>query len=277
MRRLLLLVAGLSMLGVVIVVLAVLEARSMPVVRRATVELRDWPEEAPPITVALISDLHVGNVSTDEDRLARVVSMLNALRPDLVLIAGDFIAGHEPTAAAQRAPALAALKRLRARLGTVAVPGNHDHWTGLGIVRRELARAGVTVLTNDAVRRGPVVILGVDDTYTHHDDLAKTLGAAAKLTGPRLLLSHSPDVMPRVPREVPLVLAGHTHCGQIVLPLIGAPSIPSEYGKRYACGIVRESGHSLIVTGGIGTSVLPIRWNAPPDAWLLTLRAPPAR
>jgi predicted MPP superfamily phosphohydrolase len=274
MRRLLLLLAGLSMLGVVVVVLAVLEARSMPVVRRATVELREWPAGAPPITVALISDLHVGNVSTDEDRLARVVSMLNALRPDLVLIAGDFIAGHEPTDAAQRASALAALKRLRARLGTVAVPGNHDHWTGLAVVRRELTRAGVTVLTNDAVRRGPVVILGLDDTYTHHDDLKKTLAAAAKLTGPRLLLSHSPDVMPRVPREVPLVLAGHTHCGQIVLPLLGAPSIPSEYGKRYACGIVRESGHSLIVTGGIGTSVLPIRWNAPPDAWLLTLRAP---
>ena len=79
------------------------------------------------------------------------------------------------------------------------------------------------------------------------------------LPGARILLSHSPDPFPRLPRDVALMLAGHTHCGQVRLPLIGAVKTMSAYGQRYACGLIRENGRTLIVTAGLGTSGLPLR------------------
>jgi hypothetical protein len=89
----------------------------------------------------------------------------------------------------------------------------------------------------------------------------------------QVLLSHSPDPFPGLPRPVGLMLAGHTHCGQVRFPLIGAPVTNSRYGDRYACGLVREHGKVLIVTAGLGTSVLPFRFGARPDIWLITVRA----
>ena len=89
------------------------------------------------------------------------------------------------------------------------------------------------------------------------------------MPGARILLSHSPDPFPRVPGDVGLMLAGHTHCGQIRLPLIGAVSTMSDYGDRYACGLVRENAKVLIVSAGLGTSILPLRLGAPPDLWLI--------
>jgi predicted MPP superfamily phosphohydrolase len=91
------------------------------------------------------------------------------------------------------------------------------------------------------------------------------------LGGVPVLLSHSPDPFPRVPSEVQLMLAGHTHCGQIRLPLVGAVSFMSDYGERYACGVVQEQGRTLIVSAGVGTSLLPLRLGTVPDMWLITL------
>jgi len=86
-----------------------------------------------------------------------------------------------------------------------------------------------------------------------------------------MLLSHSPDIMPRVPDDVSLVLAGHTHCGQIRLPLIGAVSTMSDHGQRYGCGLVRDGPKRAVISAGLGTSILPLRLGAVPDIWLLTL------
>ena len=92
-----------------------------------------------------------------------------------------------------------------------------------------------------------------------------------RLPGGRLLLSHSPDPFPDMPADIPLMLAGHTHCGQISLPLIGPVSTMSRHGRRYACGLVREKGKTLIVGAGLGTSLLPLRIGAPPEIWLIEL------
>ena len=112
---------------------------------------------------------------------------------------------------------------------------------------------------------------GLDDAFTGREDLPATLAALARLPGARILLSHSPDPFPAVPPDVALMVAGHTHCGQIALPLIGPVSTMSEYGDLYACGIVREEGKTLVVGAGVGTSILPLRIGAPPDMWLLEL------
>jgi predicted MPP superfamily phosphohydrolase len=269
-NRLFLIGAALLGLALALVVYAFLEARRDPVVRRANLLLADWPAGAPPLRVALLSDIHAGNLATGTERLGRIVAQVNALAPDLVLIAGDFTPGHDSIDAPAITAALAPLAGLRPRLGTVAVPGNHDHWTGLAAVRTALEAAGVTLLANAAQVRGPLAIAAIDDDYSQHARIAPTLAAARRLPGARLVLTHSPDVAPRLPADFALLLAGHTHCGQAVIPGYGSLDPVSRYEDRYRCGIIREGARRVVVTAGIGGS-LPLRFNAPPDLWLLTL------
>lgn len=250
-------------------------ARADPVVRRLRLPLPHWPRDLPPLRLVLLSDLHAGNLAVDAPRLRRVVGQANALHPDLVLIAGDFLPGDERIDAATATAALAPLGGLQARLGIVAVPGNHDHWTGLAAVRQALAAARVTLLANQVQRRGPLVIGAVDDAYSGHDDADKVVSEMRRLSGPRVMLTHSPDLAPQLPPDIPLLLAGHTHCGQVVLPVVGSVGWVRYFEPRYRCGRIVEGGRSTIVTGGIG-GTLPLRYGAPPDLWLLTL-GPAAR
>jgi len=243
-----------------------------PVVRETEVALADWPRGAPPVRAVLISDLHVAGPDMPPSRLVRIVAQIQALHPDLVLIAGDMVS--DKRLATQRyslAEAVAPLRALRPRLGTFAVLGNHDHWRNAGEARATLRAVGVRVLTNEAARAGPLAIGGLDDAFTGHHDPAATLAMIRQVGGAALLLSHSPDPFPSLPRQVGLMLAGHTHCGQIRLPLIGAVSYMSEHGDRYACGRIDEGGRTLIVSAGLGTSVLPLRLGARPDLWLVTI------
>lgn len=271
--RLVLMLAPLALLsGIAGLLWGFSNACADPAVRRASFALPNWPAGAPPVQVALLSDIHVGTLAMDADRLTRIVGQVNALKPDIVLIAGDFIFGHDPAGAAKLGEAMVLpLSKLRAPFGVVAVPGNHDHWTGIATVREQLRRAGVTVIENQAIQRGPLAIGGVDDDFSRHADLSATLAAVRRLPGARVLLTHSPDIAPSLPGDMPLLLAGHTHCGQAVLPLIGPVSDVTRYGARYRCGLRVERGRAVVVTAGLGTSGPPVRVGAPPDLWLLTL------
>lgn len=275
--RLLAIVTALALLIAASMLFAMMRAaRADPVMRSASLGLPGWPEGAAPVRLALISDIHLGSRAMDSPRLRRIVAQVMAQRPDVVVIAGDFVAGHGPRDAAMLRDRLgAALAGLRPRLGTLAVLGNHDHMSDAALVRSELARAGVTLLENGAVRRGPLVIGGLDDKDTGHADLPGTLAAMRALPGGRVLLTHTPDIAPQLPRDVTVAMAGHSHCGQVVLPLIGAPVLPLDTGERYRCGLVREGVRTVVVTAGLGTSMMPIRFGAPPDAWLLTLGPQP--
>jgi predicted MPP superfamily phosphohydrolase len=243
-----------------------------PIVRRAKVQMPDWPHGAPPLEVVLIADIHVAGPDMPPTRLSRIVAQINALRPDLVLIAGDFVSDKRiATKTYSGSEALAPLSKLRSRLGTLAVLGNHDHWRGEPEMIGAIKRSGIRLLSNDAIVVGPLSLGGADDAFTGNDDVRATVADMRMLKGARVLLSHSPDVMPIVPDDATLVLAGHTHCGQIRLPLIGAMSTMSDYGNRFSCGVVRDGPKRLIVSAGLGTSLLPLRLGAAPDLWLLTL------
>jgi predicted MPP superfamily phosphohydrolase len=268
-----LLLTGVALFGALLLWMYY-EARIDPVVRQVTLVMPHWPRGAAPIRVVLLSDVHAGTRTVTPERLTRIVAQVNALHPDLVLLAGDFTPASKPIEVASVRERLAPLAGLRARLGVVAVLGNHDHWTGAAAVRPALQRAGVTVLANQAIQRGPLAIGGIDDDYSRHASVPATLAAVRKLPGARLLLTHSPDIAPGLPADFPLLLAGHTHCGQIVLPFYGPVASVTKYGERYRCGAVREGGRLTVVTAGIGTSGPPLRLNAPPDMWLLTLRGP---
>jgi uncharacterized protein len=247
-------------------------ATADPALRRTTISLPDWPAGARPVRVLLVSDIHVAGPDMPPSRLARLVGQMNALSPDLVLIAGDLVSDRKfSTRRYGLREAVAPLASLKAPLGRIAVLGNHDHWRDADEARAALAAIGVKVLDNDAVAAGPLAVGGLDDAFTDHDDLPATLARMRALPGARILLSHSPDPFARLPADVSLMLAGHTHCGQIVLPLVGPLETASDYGDRYVCGIVREGGRILVVTAGLGTSVVPLRIGARPDIWLIEL------
>lgn len=269
--------AGL-LTGIILGAAGYRSARSEPIVRTTTISVPEWPLSTSPLRIALLSDIHVGGAAMDARRLDRIVDAVNARSPDLVLIAGDFVYGHSPEKGrAATADLTAPLSRLKAPLGVVAVLGNHDHWTDPDAVQEALESAGVTVLKNTAAARGPVVILGIDDAFSGNDQIGLTMKSAEMLAGFRIALTHAPDLAFSLPTDVTLVLGGHSHCGQLVLPLIGPVTERSPllnkplYDPRYRCGVVDDDGQTVIVTGGLGASGPPLRIGAPPDWWLITL------
>jgi predicted MPP superfamily phosphohydrolase len=268
---------ALVALGLAVGAFGYFTATSDPVVRHARLALPGWPEGEPPVRVVLLSDIHIDGPDTPPSRVARVVERVNALRPDVVLIAGDFVSDKRlSTGSYTPAVGLAPLRGLRARLGTFAVLGNHDEPVAAAVASA-LRAAGVRLLHNEAVRAGPLAIGGIADLWSRRADIPLTAARMRALGGAQLLLSHNPDVFPDLPPDVALTLSGHTHCGQVSLPLIGTPVTFSDYGERYACGLVEERGRRLVVTAGIGNSMAPFRIGAPPDLWLLDLRPAEAR
>lgn len=248
------------------------------VLRTHALHLPQWPAALDGVRLALISDLHAGGPHVDPSAVARVVGRTNRQRPDLVAVLGDVIdpslMGGHPVSPESVARELGVLD---APLGVVAVLGNHDGLNDPGRVARSLADAGILVLQNGSteivVRGLSLFVVGVEDLTTGDPDLGTTL-AGVPVGAPTLLLSHDPDLFPRVPSRVSLTVAGHTHGGQINLPLVRGRVIPSRSGDRYARGHVVEDGRHLYVTSGIGTSRWPIRLRRPPEVVILELRSP---
>jgi predicted MPP superfamily phosphohydrolase len=156
------------------------------------------------------------------------------------------------------------------------VLGNHDHGhSGAAHDTVVLTAAHIVVLQNRALRIHTAgrefYLAGIDDAASGHADPALTLGAMphGRLA---LCLTHSPDVFPGLPRTCVLTIAGHTHGGQVDLPLVGRLIVPSRFGQRYAAGLVHEDGKYLFVSTGIGTDILPVRFRVPPEISILDVR-----
>lgn len=254
---------------------------------------RGWPEGRR-LRLAVISDLHVGSMHVPLSRVSEIVGAANALKPDLTLLLGDFVASRKPFASDPSMRSWAdELARLEARDGIFAVLGNHDWWhdpatqaarAGPTQVGQALAQAGIPVLENRALRletsAGPLWLAGLGDQIAFlprlrgrpHgiDDLAGTMAQIADDGAPVIMMAHEPDIFARMPDRVSLTLSGHTHGGQVRL-LGWAPIVPSRYGNRFAYGHVREEGRDLVVSAGIGTSQLPIRFGIPPEIVLIEL------
>ena len=260
MKRLrpLLLVLAVLLLGLGVV--GWREAQQDPIVRRTAIALPGWPVGAPPVTVLLLSDIHVSRPDMTPARLRHIVRRLNRLRPDAVMIAGDFTSGKPLSLKVGSRAAIAPLADLHAPLGTYAVLGNNDHARGVSETRWALAEAKIQLLQDRAARVGPLVVGGIDDSVSGHADFEGTLRQMAALPGPKLLLSHGTNHFAFLPPWVRLMLAGHTHCGQARWLQPRAP-----------CGVMRRDGHVMVVSAGLGTSIAPVRLGAPPDVWLLRL------
>jgi uncharacterized protein len=248
------------------------------VVTRARLELPGWPQGLAGLKVALLADLHVGSPFWDVAALSRLVERTNAEQPDLVLLAGDYQINNLPGGVHVGSEAIAqSLGGLRAPLGVFAVLGNHDWWNDGERTRRAFEAHGIRVLEENSAtlqHAGTTFFLvGLADQITRPSNPKAAL-ATVPAGAPTLLLVHEPDVFETFPRlavSPTLTLAGHTHGGQVKLPLLGRRVVPSDFGERYAYGHVVENGRHLYVTSGVGTSILPVRFMVPPEIALLTL------
>jgi predicted MPP superfamily phosphohydrolase len=241
--------------------------------RRIDVPLERWPEALDGLRVAVISDLHAGAPHVGERKVERIVAKVNRVGPDVVALVGDYadptVLGGEPVAPERIAELLGALE---ARLGIFAVLGNHD-WVHYGErVPRALRAQGIEVLENDAVaieRGGQVLwVAGLADMRERHADVTIAL-AMVPAGQPLIALTHDPDMFPALRDRANLTLAGHTHGGQVGLPLVRRAAAPTKHG--YIGGEVREGRGYMYVSRGVGTTGLPIRFAAPPEIALLTL------
>lgn len=241
-----------------------------------------WPAGLK-MRVALLADLHAGAPHMPIERVAAIVSRTNALQPDLILLLGDYRADFPyVTRRIDPAESVPHLARLQAPLGCYGILGNHDYWHGVGDFRAAFAAAGVPLLENAVAAiptpAGPVYLAGTMSMigillgpwrYAGLDDLPGTL-AKVPDGAPVILAAHEPDLFPYVPDRVSLTVSGHTHGGQVRL-LGYSPHVPSHYGNRYAYGHVVENGRNLVVSGGLGMSVFPVRLGVPPEIVLVTV------
>ena len=242
------------------------------VVREQTIELENWPRELDGLRIAVLSDIHAGANFIDEKKLRTIVDRTNERQPELIVILGDYMTK------ARIAPESFGpiLKDFRAPLGTYSVLGNHDTWYSVASVRRGLEQNGIKVLENEVVQinvRGTSLwLVGLADLWTRPQWVKETVVKVPE-GQPMIALTHNPDIFPNLPQRVPLLLAGHTHGGQVRFPLIGTVVESSRYGDRYVRGHVVENNHHLFVTTGIGTSILPVRFGVTPEIVILTLKS----
>ncbi|MBI4606898.1 MAG: metallophosphoesterase [Planctomycetes bacterium] len=260
-----------------------LEPRRLVVSRRA-VRIRELHPALHGLRAVHLTDIHMGPwISIEQVREA--VRVANACDPDLVLLTGDYV--HR--SAAYVRPAVGALAELEPRIGALAVLGNHDWYedpTG-ELLREAFERAGVPLIDNGRVFVTPerrlaasasegLCVAGIGDLWEDEVNFQRALGGVPADV-PRLLLSHNPDAAeePELRRggfRVDLMLSGHTHGGQIRVPGLGTPIVPSRFGQKYAHGLVQGPACPVLVSSGVGMTVLPLRLGVPPEITVLELR-----
>ena len=256
--------------------------------------LKRWPDDLE-LNVAVIADIHACYPWMSEERVGEIVDLANAQKPDLTVLLGDYVCTHQfvsgyvpPGAWAEQ------LARLEAPLGVYAILGNHDWWSAAiptdppdrsRSVRKALAAAGVPLLENESVRlsrRGrPFWLIGLGDQLAFFRPGSQRprgvddLGAAMREIrddAPAILLAHEPYCFPSVPDRVALTLSGHLHGGQVMLPVIGAPvKYLHRRSSRFIYGEYELGSRCLIVSGGLGTSLAPVRLMRPPEVVMVKL------
>lgn len=277
--------SAISIVGVAAVGMAgypVLVRPGWLTVRRVNVPISNLPPTLSGFTIAQLTDLHHDEwISIEHVRSA--VNLANDLHADLIALTGDYVTAQTKFIR----PAVEELSRLKARTGSVGVMGNHDWWADPGETRKQFKAFEIPLIDNgrlfvttdrqlvtDTVSEG-ICIGGVGDLW---EDKVAPERALAGVPGamPRVLLSHNPDVVEHGAIgagdvRVDLVISGHTHGGQVRLPVVGTPVVPSRYGQRYVHGLVQGPHCQVQISAGIGMAVLPVRLGVPPEIVLITL------
>ncbi|MBQ7287959.1 MAG: metallophosphoesterase [Candidatus Gastranaerophilales bacterium] len=216
------------------------------------------------IKIVYASDFHIK--PHQNKQLKNIVEKINAQNPDIILFGGDFVSGHIPLFTMPIEKIALGLSEVRAKYGVYSCIGNHDLWFNLEDVTSALEKNNIKVLYNQNAKiktdKKEIFIAGLQYKPLNLTPMTEAL---KDTKSPTILLTHSPDEFPDVPQNVNLTLAGHTHGGQVRLPFFGAILTASEYGQRYVYGLIEEDNKKMIVSKGIGLSILPFRFMCKPE------------
>ena len=254
------------------------------ILKEWTVEHPHWPAAAPSLRIGILTDIHAVEPWMSAQRIGGIVDRLNAQKPDVIVLLGDYVNGLRPRCYTRELPVaewIAPLQSLHAPLGVYAILGNHDWWSGQAPdIRRVFRKTGIALLENAALKvsrgREHFWIAGVKDQLAAESrrvwDLDATLHHITD-RAPVILLAHEPDIFDRVPAGVTLTLSGHTHGGQIYIPFLGRPAFFVDNARyaKYAYGHFQKDGRHMIVSSGLGLSNIPIRFMVPPEIAIVTL------
>lgn len=218
-------------------------------------------EELKNLKIVFVSDFHLSKFA--KRRLDRIVNKVNELNPDIIISGGDYVINHDADVSMDMNLVAKKISGMKSKYGIYSVLGNHDYYKDSNYIKSNLKKYGIKILENSSyelsINGQPLYIAGISDMQTTHIDLNKAL---LNTKMPTILVSHSPDITPLVKDRVNLILSGHTHGGQVRLPIFGALIVPSKYGNKYAIGFV---DNIVYVTKGLGTSIIKARFNCLPE------------
>jgi len=243
-------------------------------INKVQILVSDDDRDSQVLRVALLSDLHVGDDESSFQELEKLWLEVLAEQPDVIMLAGDYINdGRKKRDIAQQRARIAKILGRSDDIPVIAVLGNHDEWSTPALWSLDFRAAGIVVLENQVMEidRLNLCIRGFDDAFTRN---FRYLDFPANCDGKlQLSITHDPAGAFH-PQVEGLILAGHTHCGQIALPLLGPIYVPSDAPKKSLCGLHEDSQRQVFVSSGIGTSILPIRFFAQSQWDLLTINSP---
>ena len=246
-------------------------------VNRLEVEALNWPKDVPQFKIGIISDIHAGNRPLENWRVTRAINRLNAEKPDIVFLLGDFVNGFGMASSMPPEQLAKILSNIKAPLGTFAVLGNHDIGFGSQKLIKPLEKSGVKFLRNDyaAINIGDskFYVAGINFSFSKYYNF-KRLFSKIPQDAPTILLMHSPEIFPALPQEASVVFSGHTHGGQVRLPFVGAlTKSHTIYPDNVEYGLLHSPrGVPIYVTSGIGTSGVTARLFCPPQIEIITLK-----
>ncbi len=259
------------------------------VVNKQTLRIKNWNSAFDNFKIVAVSDIHGGSNNVTEEKIRRIVLLINEQNADLVVLLGDYVSQRRGDRSQLRMPIATIaenLKGIESKYGVFAVLGNHDGLFDDQQIAAELERVGIDVLQNEikviSKDNQKIRLLGLKDhlklnSWFTFDAEVRNIVAQNEPGGDIIVLEHSPDVFEvlnyykTLGTDFKLMLAGHTHGGQIWFPILGAPIVPSSYGQKYARGHIVDKGSDLFVTSGVGTSILPLRFGVPPEIAVLTI------